>query len=276
MGSTQGQPVPIEWVQSAIDRLIRERELEISPQSVGYRSAFVGAVLLTLPGVEGATNPRRVRLVDIPAVPSPLERAPQAPRRPSPPAGAVSAALHALDASSQMVELARHGELPDIDRSGLYSWWVDERGALELSEGLGLPLPAGRVYVGQAGATLWPSGKKQEATLRDRISLMHLGTRISFSTLRLTFTACLRSKLSLRVVGAKILAPESEANLTEWMKRHLQIAIHAYDDGDTLDEVEQEVLQVLNPPLNLKHMNTSDIRVRLRQLRDARFNCVAN
>ena len=34
----------------------------MSVESVGYRSAFIGAVLGTVPGVEVLTNPRRVRL----------------------------------------------------------------------------------------------------------------------------------------------------------------------------------------------------------------------
>lgn len=95
--SPEGQPVPIDWVQRAIDRLTAERELEINPQSVGYRSAFVGAVLLTLPGVEGATNPRRVRLVDEPAAPRPSVEGPsRAAVRPQPTQSDVDAALEAL------------------------------------------------------------------------------------------------------------------------------------------------------------------------------------
>ena len=58
--SPKGQPVPIRWVQDAMDQLERGRELEINVQTVGYRSAFIGAVLATLPGVVGCTRPRRV------------------------------------------------------------------------------------------------------------------------------------------------------------------------------------------------------------------------
>jgi hypothetical protein len=60
--SPGGEPVPIEWVQDALDRLFAEGELVVSVSSVGYRSAFIGAVLGTLPGAEVETNPRRVRL----------------------------------------------------------------------------------------------------------------------------------------------------------------------------------------------------------------------
>jgi len=37
--------VPIDWVQSALDRLLTDQQVVISVDSVGYRSAFIGAVL---------------------------------------------------------------------------------------------------------------------------------------------------------------------------------------------------------------------------------------
>jgi hypothetical protein len=60
--SPQGQPVPIAWVQAALDRLQRDGEVEINVASVGYRSAFVGAALAALPGARTAHNPQRVLL----------------------------------------------------------------------------------------------------------------------------------------------------------------------------------------------------------------------
>ena len=47
--SPDGRPVPIAWVQDAVDRLVADREIEISVGSVGYRSAFIGAVLREIP-----------------------------------------------------------------------------------------------------------------------------------------------------------------------------------------------------------------------------------
>jgi len=61
--SPKGTPVPIEWVQRA-DRLGEEGEVEISVSSLGYRSAFVGAVVLSLPGVARGTNPPSARVAD--------------------------------------------------------------------------------------------------------------------------------------------------------------------------------------------------------------------
>ena len=50
--SPKGQPVPITWLQDAIDILERDGEVGINLSTVGHRSAFVGAVLRELPGAE--------------------------------------------------------------------------------------------------------------------------------------------------------------------------------------------------------------------------------
>jgi hypothetical protein len=60
--SPEGKPVKIQMVQAAADRLYRYGEVEISVASVGYRSAFVGAVVSTLPGTVSVVGPRRIRL----------------------------------------------------------------------------------------------------------------------------------------------------------------------------------------------------------------------
>src|SRR3954447_24338493 len=60
--SPHGETVPIAWVQSAGQRLFAERELRITPREIGYRSAFIGAVLSTLPHVDIEERPLRLRL----------------------------------------------------------------------------------------------------------------------------------------------------------------------------------------------------------------------
>ena len=40
-------------------------DLLIDVPNVGHRSAFIGAVLRTLPGAEASTGPRRIRLVPL-------------------------------------------------------------------------------------------------------------------------------------------------------------------------------------------------------------------
>jgi hypothetical protein len=61
--SPNGERVPIEWVQAGMDVLERSGEVVVDVETLGHRSAFVGAVLATLPGtVVQPTTPRRVTL----------------------------------------------------------------------------------------------------------------------------------------------------------------------------------------------------------------------
>jgi hypothetical protein len=60
--SPEGAPVPISDVQQALDRLRAEGAVTITPVEVGYRSAFVGAVLLTLPGARADGSPPVIRI----------------------------------------------------------------------------------------------------------------------------------------------------------------------------------------------------------------------
>jgi len=60
--SPSGQPVPIREIESAWAELQEKGELAIEVTTVGYRSAFIGAVLATLPGVVVLGGTRRLRL----------------------------------------------------------------------------------------------------------------------------------------------------------------------------------------------------------------------
>ena len=62
--SPMGQSVPLDDVQRAFDRLAAGEEVPISVKSLGYRSAFVGAAMLSLPGATLLRRPTRVRLAD--------------------------------------------------------------------------------------------------------------------------------------------------------------------------------------------------------------------
>lgn len=61
-----GTPVPVIWVQEAMDRLVSTGELEVTTEalgsSIGHRSVFLGAVLRELDGAEVLRNPPRIRL----------------------------------------------------------------------------------------------------------------------------------------------------------------------------------------------------------------------
>lgn len=146
-----------------------------------------------------------------------------------------------------------------LDAPGLYSWWVDEAGAADLTRGLGHHTAPGLIYAGLAGATRWPSGKRSNNTLWSRIAGMHLGRRHEFSTFRRTLGAILAACAGSDTVD--------EDALTQWMHAHLKVLAIPYDDPDTLGHLESDVLRSLDPPLNLMGMPRTPLRVRLSAVR---------
>jgi hypothetical protein len=153
---------------------------------------------------------------------------------------------------------------PSFGRPGLYSWWVDEQGAKDLTRGLGLGVKPGLIYAGLAGATRWPSGQRSNNTLWLRIMTMHLGGNHEFSTFRRTLGAI--------VAQANGVTRIDEDGLTRWMRNHLRLVTIPFDDRDSLGRLERDVLAELDPPLNLQYMKPTPIRRRLKQLRRAITN----
>jgi hypothetical protein len=41
--SPNGRPVPIQWLQDAVDLLVRKGEIAVDVEAIGHRSAFVTA-----------------------------------------------------------------------------------------------------------------------------------------------------------------------------------------------------------------------------------------
>jgi hypothetical protein len=162
-----------------------------------------------------------------------------------------------LDAVSPGEFLARGGA--GMRGPGLYSWWVDESGARELTLGVGHPIRPGLIYAGLAGATRSRSGRPSKNTLWGRIRGMHLGGRHEFSTFRLSLGSILAN------AGQD---PEiNEGRLTAWMYEHLRVVAIPVTDADALDGMETEVLLELGPPLNLSKMSKSLVRAKLTELR---------
>ncbi len=151
-------------------------------------------------------------------------------------------------------------------RPGLYSWWGDETARAAIEEQLGITIPP-LVYVGQAGATRWPSGTRSSATLGSRIRDNHINGNASSSTFRLTLSALLLRPLGLTVLKPGRLAREDRRIVSVWMKDHLRVVIVPYDDRDSLEHVEDYVLDTLDPPLNLRGRPTTGPRNRLKDLR---------
>lgn len=180
----------------------------------------------------------------------------------------LDSALGALDKRAQRISAADWpGDLKRLELPGLYAWWVDSEGARDLGEGLGTSVRAGRIYAGQTGATKWPSGKTGSATLEGRIGRNHLRGRVRGSTFRLTLAASLKSSLGLTVEGPTQLAPSSESELSNWMRSHLEVAVHPVAERDVILDLEKSVLGALDPPLNLGGRANTPLRLRLADLR---------
>jgi hypothetical protein len=58
-----GEPIPIQWVQDAATKLYANGRIGINTTEATHRSAFIGAVLSTLPGAVGLRRPARIELV---------------------------------------------------------------------------------------------------------------------------------------------------------------------------------------------------------------------
>lgn len=271
-------------------------DVYLADQSAGYRRAWGEFVTAALEQREGDLRGRTIEIHAGAAYVDPL-RAPMAARgatlavplahlrqgeqlawykkhatgsfsstaRPSPPgpmAGTGAGDLvRMLSDPSQALsphELLGHGSR-GLLAAGMYSWWVDEPGAADLSRGLGQPVAGGLIYAGQAGATRWPSGKRSGNTLWGRITGMHLGGAAEFSTFRRTLAAILRPVLSL--------TSEDDPQLSIWISTHLRVAAVPVPDADRLGELETAVLDALDPPLNLHGRPPTPIRTQLTGLR---------
>ena len=63
-GSPLGEEIPVAEVQAAFDRLFAGEEVEMAVASLGDHAAFLGAAMLSLPGVDLLQEPLRVRLLE--------------------------------------------------------------------------------------------------------------------------------------------------------------------------------------------------------------------
>lgn len=146
-----------------------------------------------------------------------------------------------------------------LDCTGLYSWWVDDDGAAQLSAGLGVALDPGLIYAGQAGANSRIAQRPSASTLWRRIGRKHLGRRVGSSTFRRSLGSILTVVRDSGVID--------EATLTKWMVAHLRVIAIAVPEPAALDRLETAVLGALDPPLNITKMPRTELRSRLRALR---------
>ena len=141
---------------------------------------------------------------------------------------------------------------------GLYTWWADDRGAADLTRGLGQVVARGLAYAGRAGG-IRPSGVASTNTLWGRIATMHLGGRRRFSTFRVTLSACLSPE------GGPVI---DEPDLTAWMHRHLRVAVLPLPI-EAVAPGEVRLLERADPPLNLRDVARTDLRRTVSRCRSA-------
>ncbi len=178
-------------------------------------------------------------------------------------------ALDDLEASPALVPASEWpAGAEGLDRPGLFAFWASAAGAADLSRGLDLPLEAGCVFVGEAGATKWPSGRASTDTLGERITRIHLGGKVRSSVIRLTLASILFVQLDVVVQAGMLLQASSEQELSEWMREHLLVAVHPHDDRDSLAGLERAIVERLDPPLNLDdNVPATSVRQRVAALR---------
>ena len=148
---------------------------------------------------------------------------------------------------------------------GLYSWWADST-AEALFAQVGYISTGQCIYIGQAGATQ-PSGKTSSATLKSRILNNHIRGNASSSTFRLTISAILRDPLDLHLVKPESVTPDDNRRVSGWIRDHLRVTIMPVDDRNSLKKIEQEVIDMLDPPFNLDKRHTTALRQHLKELR---------
>jgi hypothetical protein len=149
----------------------------------------------------------------------------------------------------------------DVDLPGLYAWFVDTRGAADLSKGLGHRIEPGLIYAGQTGAGTG------SATLRSRVGRNHIRGNIRGSTFRLTLAAVLAGPIGLVGAGGRALASDGESRLGDWIVEHVSVSVAPLQDRLVVRILEAAVLARLDPPLNLEGMPASSIRSELSRRR---------
>jgi hypothetical protein len=177
----------------------------------------------------------------------------------------VTAAIDTLRNGTRIPASAIEQDVSQHEFPGLYAWYGDDtaRSMIEATLG-GVVDPL--LYVGQAGATKWPSGSPSSATLGSRIRSQHIGGNNGSSTLRRTLAAALSPALGLQRERRGLDHP-SEERLRSFMREHLAVAVFPIEERDQIAATEEAVVKHLDPPLNLDHVSMTDTRQRLKRLR---------
>ena len=168
----------------------------------------------------------------------------------------VSRLLDPANAMSPLDFLAAGRSVADVP--GLYTWWVDVAGAHALSAGLGHRVAPGLVYAGRAGGQR-PNGRLSTNTIWGRVGGMHIRGNRNFSTFRLTLTAALWDSAEGVV---------DEHSLSRWMHDRLAVAVLPLPAAAVFAS-EEHLLELTDPPLNLRGVPATPLRRDLSRRRSA-------
>lgn len=156
----------------------------------------------------------------------------------------------------------RHAVVPDQldalqDVPGLFAWHVDIDGARTLNRSLMLPVGAGVLHVGHAGAL----GRRPDAvhSVRHLVQDLQLDGRSRCSTFRSGLAVILSDPLGMTSLDDPVL--------TAWMRRHLRVVTWPTADRESIHALAHRVVASLEPPLNVDHLRAADMRRRLAELR---------
>lgn len=140
---------------------------------------------------------------------------------------------------------------------GLFAWHVDADGARMLNRSLMLPVGAGVLHVGHAGALgRWPDAVH---SLRHLVQDVQLEGRSRCSMFRAGLATILSDPLSMSTLD--------DPALTVWMRRHLRVVTWPTAERDSIHALAHRVVAALEPPLNVDHLRAGEMRRRLAELR---------
>ncbi len=157
-----------------------------------------------------------------------------------------------------------------VASAGVYAWHGDDAfNALVERE---LESRASPLYVDQAGGDARRTGRASGATLHTQILRHHLRGSPRAANFRRSLASLLWDPLDLRCDRPQVLEAASNQRLSAWMLEHLSVATVPVTDRSKLWLITADLVDFLDPVLNLTNRPNTPGRKRLRDLRRRHFS----